>query len=60
MCPLIPRGLGQLFYGQPTLAAYRGQLPVNGRLAVIADNQEGGDVMFDRIRNERAAANARN
>lgn len=53
MSPLIPRGLGELFFGAPTIAAYDRQLPTNGRMAVMPPNAETGDALFARLAAER-------
>ncbi|CBY12723.1 unnamed protein product [Oikopleura dioica] len=52
---LIPRGLGVLFYGAPTIRLYRGDLPMNGRMAVVPRNGEDGAVMLARLAADRAA-----
>ena len=55
MSPLIPRGLAELFYGGPTLAAYANELPVNGRMAVISPGVEDHAEMLTRLAADRRA-----
>lgn len=53
---LVSPGLGELFFGQPTIAAYRGQLPTNGRMALIPANTEFEQQVVARIVADRQAA----
>ena len=54
LAPLVPRGLGPLFYGPTVLRYYRNRLPRDGSIAIMPPHERQLSQMIDRLVAERA------